>query len=98
MRRNQAPSKLYTRANSLLNATCGIVKNTSHFAFIMYQAAFYIGFLKHLSAQQQGCQMFPGATYQNGKNIPNGHKIFQMAIHYANIIHSQKFRNWDFWY
>jgi hypothetical protein len=27
----------------------------------------------------QGCQIFHGTTYQNGKNLPNNHKIFQMA-------------------
>jgi hypothetical protein len=30
----------------------------------------------------QGCQIFIGATYQNGKNIPNDHKIYQMAIQF----------------
>jgi hypothetical protein len=36
---------------------------------------------------QQGCQIFLGATYQNGEKctkltqiIPNGHKIYQMAL------------------
>jgi hypothetical protein len=31
----------------------------------------------------QGCQIFLGTTYQNGKNIPNGHKIYQMATKYT---------------
>jgi hypothetical protein len=39
----------------------------------------------------QGCQMLLGTTYQNGKiyiyqitiNIPNGHKIYQMATRYT---------------
>jgi hypothetical protein len=38
-------------------------------------------------AENRGCQIFLGTTYQNGKNvskwpqsIPNGHKIFQMAV------------------
>jgi hypothetical protein len=26
----------------------------------------------------QGCQIFLGTTYQNGKNIPNNHKIYLM--------------------
>jgi hypothetical protein len=29
--------------------------------------------------EHQGCQIFLGKTYQNGKNIPNDHKIPQMA-------------------
>jgi ribosomal protein S7 len=29
--------------------------------------------------ENQGCQIFRGTTYQNGKNIPNGRKIAQMA-------------------
>jgi hypothetical protein len=39
------------------------------------------------SGRQQGCQMFLGTTYQNGEkctkwpqDIPNGHKIYQMAM------------------
>jgi hypothetical protein len=35
----------------------------------------------------QGCQIFHGTIYQNGEkytklpqNIPNGHKIYQMAV------------------
>jgi hypothetical protein len=35
----------------------------------------------------QGCQIFLGTAYQNGKNIPNipkyiinGHKIYEIAI------------------
>jgi hypothetical protein len=41
----------------------------------------------------QGCQIFPGTTYQNGKNIQNeykmymyqmgGHKIYHLAIKYT---------------
>jgi hypothetical protein len=38
----------------------------------------------------QGCQIFLGKTYQNGKNytklpqnIPNVHKLFQMAVKYC---------------
>jgi hypothetical protein len=37
----------------------------------------------------QGCQIFPGTTYQNVKNIPNNHKIYQMAKIYADILHSK---------
>jgi hypothetical protein len=29
---------------------------------------------------QPGCQIFLGAKYQNGKNITNNHKIYQMSI------------------
>jgi hypothetical protein len=28
----------------------------------------------------QGCQIFLGVTYQNGENIPNGRKTYQMVI------------------
>jgi hypothetical protein len=28
----------------------------------------------------QGCQIFLGTTYQNGGNIPNYYKIYQIAI------------------
>jgi hypothetical protein len=30
------------------------------------------------SGVPQGCQIFGGTRYQNEKNIPNGHKIYQM--------------------
>jgi hypothetical protein len=28
----------------------------------------------------QGCQIFRGAKYQNGENIPDYHKVYQLAI------------------
>jgi hypothetical protein len=28
----------------------------------------------------QGCQIFIVTTLRNGKNIPNGHKIYQLAV------------------
>jgi hypothetical protein len=39
-------------------------------------------------ASDRGCQILLGATYQNGKNVPNnhklhlqnGHKIYRMAV------------------
>jgi hypothetical protein len=30
----------------------------------------------------QGCQIFLGTKYQNGKNIPNYHKLYQMSMKY----------------
>jgi hypothetical protein len=38
---------------------------------------------KHASIRQ-GCQIFLGSKYQNGENIPNDNKIYQMAINYFN--------------
>jgi hypothetical protein len=32
--------------------------------------------------RDQGCQIFLGTKYQNGKNIPNYHKLYQMFIKY----------------
>jgi hypothetical protein len=31
----------------------------------------------------QGCQIFLGTANQNGKNVPNNHKIYQMATKYS---------------
>jgi hypothetical protein len=31
---------------------------------------------------KQGCQIFLGTKYQNGKNIPSYHKLYQMSIKY----------------
>jgi hypothetical protein len=31
----------------------------------------------------QGCQIFLDAIYQNGKNIPDDHKLYQMAVKYS---------------
>jgi hypothetical protein len=45
----------------------------------------------------EGCQIFLGATYQNGKiyqkavNIPKGHKIYQKAKRPKNIPKGQKY-------
>jgi hypothetical protein len=51
---------------------------------------------------KQGCQIFLGTTYQNGKNLldkhksyqnghkicrPNGHKIYETAFNITNILH-----------
>jgi hypothetical protein len=35
------------------------------------------------TASRQGCQIFLAATYQNGENIPNYHKMYQMATKYT---------------
>jgi hypothetical protein len=32
---------------------------------------------------KQGCQIFLATTYQNGENIPNEHKIYQMSTRCA---------------
>jgi hypothetical protein len=50
--------------------------------------------------------MFIDATYQDGKNIPDGHKSFQRAIKYAHTYTqyfpfqgpSKMYSNSDFWY
>jgi hypothetical protein len=34
-------------------------------------------------SQVQGCQIFLGARYQNRKNVPNEHTIYQMVIKYS---------------
>jgi hypothetical protein len=31
----------------------------------------------------QGCQIFLGTIYQHGENIPNCHKIYQIATEYT---------------
>jgi hypothetical protein len=36
-----------------------------------------------ISTGSQGCQIFLGTTYQNGKTIPNNLKISQMATKYT---------------
>jgi hypothetical protein len=34
-------------------------------------------------SSNQDCQIFHGTTYQNGENVSNDHKIYQMAIKYT---------------
>jgi hypothetical protein len=50
-------------------------------------------------ATKQGCQIFLGTTHQNGKNLPNGYKIYQMATKYTkwlqNIPKREKYTKWD---
>jgi hypothetical protein len=48
----------------------------------------------------QGCQIFLGATYQNGKkipewqqNIPNGSKIDEMSVKFTNIFYCKSLQN-----
>jgi hypothetical protein len=68
-------------------------------------AAFAKPFVRSFTCLQ-GCQIFNGATYQNGNNIPNDHKIHpwpqnipngskidQMAIKCSNIVHCKTFQN-----
>jgi hypothetical protein len=50
---------------------------------------------RHEDLLDQGCQIFVATTYQNGKNIPNIQKIYQIAIKYVyqtavNIPNGQK--------
>jgi hypothetical protein len=45
-----------------------------------------------ISTRQQGCQIFLGSGCQNGKKLPNEHKIFQMIIH-INIFQSKALKN-----
>jgi hypothetical protein len=33
-----------------------------------------------VTGDEQGCQIFSVAPYQNGKNIPNDHKMYQMTV------------------
>jgi hypothetical protein len=58
-----------------------------------------IAFLYILRLGLQGCQIFLDTIYQYGGNsttlllnyqicIPNGHNIFQTAIEYTNLFHS----------
>jgi hypothetical protein len=50
---------------------------------------------------EQGCQIFLGTTYQDGKNIPNNHKIYKMAINIptSSIARPSKmYPNWYFWF
>jgi hypothetical protein len=33
--------------------------------------------------QLKGCQIFLGTKYQNGKNIPNYHELYQFTTNYS---------------
>jgi hypothetical protein len=58
------------------------------------------------TCQEQGCQIFIGTAYQNGKiyqritkytkklnNIPNGHKMDQMDIKFTKVFYAKAFKN-----
>jgi hypothetical protein len=55
--------------------------------------------LFHYVDAEQGCQIFLGATYQNGKkyaktyHIISGRKIVGLAIKYNNIFHCKTLQN-----
>jgi hypothetical protein len=58
--------------------------------------------LKRAKTEDQGCQIFLGQTYQNGKiyqmttnytKRPYGCKMFQIVIKYTNIFHSKALQN-----
>jgi hypothetical protein len=44
---------------------------------------FFVVLGGHYRRWEQDCQIFLGTTYQNGKSIPNNHKIYQMATKYS---------------
>jgi hypothetical protein len=62
--------------------------------------------------QEQCCQIFLGAAYQNRKNVPNNHKIYQMVTKYTEWLYnrpkcrkisslarpSKIYPNMDFWF
>jgi hypothetical protein len=37
-------------------------------------------FVASVANHRQGCQIFIGPRYQNRKNVPNEHKMYQMVI------------------
>jgi hypothetical protein len=51
---------------------------------------------------EQGCQILLGATYQSGENVPNGHKIYHLAIKYTKwplkttSFFARPFKDWYF--
>jgi hypothetical protein len=67
------------------------------------------------ASQRQGCQIFldtiyqkPRKMYQITTTLPNGHKIYHMAVNYSNhqiyrhypfyVRPSNIYPNWDFWF
>jgi hypothetical protein len=46
---------------------------------IKYTNILYSETLQHTHKFVQGCQIFLSTTYQNGKNRPKDHKIYQVA-------------------
>jgi hypothetical protein len=38
-----------------------------------------------VKAVDQDCQISLGTTYQNGKKLPNDHKMYQMTINITNL-------------
>jgi hypothetical protein len=42
---------------------------------------------------EQGCQIFRGTTYQNGKTVPNDPKRYQLVTEYTNIFNSKALQN-----
>jgi hypothetical protein len=54
-----------------------------------------------LCAVEQGCQIYLGPTFQNGQNIRNYRKIYQMAVNIPTLSitrPSKIYPNWDFWF
>jgi hypothetical protein len=42
----------------------------------------------NFATRHQGSQIYVGTAYQNGKNIPNNHEIYQTAIKYTKRAHN----------
>jgi hypothetical protein len=62
--------------------------------FLVFEVVFVVVVFQQPPATDaaQGCQIFLGSTYQNGKNIPNDHKIYQMAIQFNKW--QLKYKKW----
>jgi hypothetical protein len=82
------------------------------FTYSLGAKGFHFNVFCHLLSTDldQGCQIFRVSTYQNGKNIPNNQKLYQIAIKYMNIFHCKTLQNlpkfgflvwkytfWQFW-
>jgi hypothetical protein len=50
--------------------------------FLLALFLFTMQQLLRQSGGEQGCQIYLDATYQNGENLPNGHKIYHIAAKY----------------
>jgi gamma-glutamyltranspeptidase len=73
--------KIQTKSN-----TCKLITNKTNFVHSRIEPnKKYLTSLSPVFALHQGCQIFLGTTNQNGKNIPNDHKIYQLATKYTKM-------------
>jgi hypothetical protein len=81
------PIKIWQPCSEPTNLTLELYKilNCSSSVIRQFLIDSFLNLKRHerVRSDEQGCQIFLGTIYQNGKNIPNEPKIYKMILKYT---------------